>query len=83
MPLYDFRCQACQHDFEAQVPFGQLPPCPECGATTEKRLAPFAGPFTVGIRGYAAKQSNAERAARETQRAERKAERIERRKQEG
>ncbi|HWF55890.1 MAG TPA: zinc ribbon domain-containing protein [Solirubrobacteraceae bacterium] len=84
MPLYDFHCLACDCRFEAQVPYGELPSCPECGAArTEKLLAPFAGPFTVGVRGYAAKKSDATRAAREEQRAERKAERIERRKHDG
>ncbi|MDQ6606576.1 MAG: zinc ribbon domain-containing protein [Actinomycetota bacterium] len=73
MPLYDFKCAACDARFEAQVPYGELPQCPECGAAaTERRLTPFAGPFTVGMRGYAARQSDAQRAAREAQRAERR-----------
>ncbi|MHB8695443.1 MAG: hypothetical protein ACYDHH_29825 [Solirubrobacteraceae bacterium] len=46
-------------------------------------MSPFAGPFTVGMRGHAAKQSNAKRAAREEQRAERKAARQEQRRQQG
>ncbi len=84
MPLYDFQCSSCQARFEAQVPYGEMPPCPSCGASeTERRLAPFAGPFTVGMRGYAAKQSNASRAVREEQRRERKAQRAEQRKQDG
>jgi putative FmdB family regulatory protein len=74
VPLYDFSCRSCDARFEAQVPYGELPPCPECGAAdTERRLTPFAGPFTVGMRGYAARRSNATRQAREQQRAERRA----------
>ncbi len=74
MPRYDFRCTDCQDRFEAQIPYGQVPPCPGCGgAATERVLTPFSGPFTVGMRGYSARQSNAQRSAREEQRAERKA----------
>jgi putative FmdB family regulatory protein len=73
VPLYDFKCAACDARFEAQVPYGELPQCPKCGeAEAERQLTPFAGPFTVGMRGYAGRQSNAQRAAREEQRAERK-----------
>jgi putative FmdB family regulatory protein len=84
MPLYEFRCRRCEHPFEERVPYGELPPCPECGsAETERILSGFSGPFTVGMRGYAARQSNAKRAAREEQRAERKAERKEQRRRQG
>ncbi|MGE3277935.1 MAG: zinc ribbon domain-containing protein [Vicinamibacterales bacterium] len=38
MPLFEYRCQACGHDFEALVRAGQVPPCPACGATTLERL---------------------------------------------
>jgi putative FmdB family regulatory protein len=82
MPLYDFHCRACQAGFEAQVPYGRTPDCPQCGAgDTERKLSPFAGPFTVGMRGYAARRSNQTRAAREEQRRERRAERAEKRAQ--
>jgi putative FmdB family regulatory protein len=84
MPLYDFRCASCEHRFEANVPHGQLPPCPACGSVeTEKRLAPFAGPFRIGLRGYAARKSDARRNAREEQRVEARATEKEQRKQEG
>jgi putative FmdB family regulatory protein len=84
VPLYDFRCRACEARFEAQVPYGTVPPCPSCaGLDTERQLAPFAGPFTVGMRGYAARQSNASRAVREEQRRERRAAREAQRRQPG
>jgi putative FmdB family regulatory protein len=73
MPLYDFRCRSCAAEFEATAPFGGLAPCPECGAEdVERLLRPFAGPFTIRPRGYAARKSDGARAAREEQRAERK-----------
>ena len=84
MPLYDFRCLACDHRFEQHVPYGELPACPACDhAETERTLSAFAGPFTVAKRGHAAKQSNATRSAREEQRVERKAARAEKRRQDG
>jgi len=76
MPLYDFCCRACGEGFEARAPHDQLPPCPVCGAPgAERLLSPFAGPFTVGLRGAAARRSNAVRQAREEQRRERREQR--------
>jgi putative FmdB family regulatory protein len=76
MPLYDFSCRACGARFEARVPHDQPATCPECGAPgAERMLSPFAGPFTVGLRGVAARRSNATRRAREEQRQERREQR--------
>jgi putative FmdB family regulatory protein len=73
MPNYDFECEACGERFEAMAPAGGTAPCPACGSTKVRRLfSPFAGPFTVGLRGRAAKRSNAKRATREEQRRERR-----------
>lgn len=73
MPVYDFGCRACGAQFEARVPYGQTPACPECGSHEGERLvSPFAGPFRVGLRGAAARRSNAVRHAREEQRRERR-----------
>lgn len=76
MPLYDFRCHRCDERFEARVAHDVLPPCPACGAQDTERIpAAFAGPFTVGLRGAAAKRSNAARGTREEQRRERREQR--------
>lgn len=84
MPLYDFRCHSCDNTFEARTAVDELPACPACGATnTERQLSGFAGPFTVGLRGAAARRSNAQRSAREEQRRERRAQRSEERAQRG
>jgi putative FmdB family regulatory protein len=73
MPLYDFRCGACGEQFEARVAHDELPACPVCAAPeAERLLSPFAGPFTVGLRGLAAKRSDATRRVREEQRSERR-----------
>jgi putative FmdB family regulatory protein len=84
MPLYDFKCTACDERFEAQVPYGELPKCPACGAgPTERQISPFAMGATVRPRGFAAKRSEGVRKVREEQRAERKAVRQEKRKNDG
>jgi putative FmdB family regulatory protein len=84
VPLYDFRCRRCGECFEELVPVDQLPPCPRCGsAEPERLLGSFAGPFGVGLRGRAAKRSNATRAAREERRQEGFAKQREERRQRG
>lgn len=73
MPLYDFRCLACDERFESRTRPEELPPCPACRAVTvERTLTGFAGPFTVGLRGAGARRSDAQRRAREEQRRERR-----------
>jgi putative FmdB family regulatory protein len=40
MPIFEYRCTKCEHEFEdilaASAP---APPCPQCGAPTEKQLS--------------------------------------------
>jgi len=43
MPLFEYRCQACQSEFELLVRSGDVPACPSCGASSlEKLLSLFA-----------------------------------------
>jgi putative FmdB family regulatory protein len=43
MPLYDFRCKSCDHEFEALVRTGDVPVCPSCkGQDLERLLSTFA-----------------------------------------
>lgn len=40
MPLYDFKCPACGHDFEALVRLSDpAPDCPLCGTRSEKQIS--------------------------------------------
>jgi len=76
VPLYDFRCAVCGTSFEARTGPDERPPCPECDAPgCERLMSPFAGPFTVGLRGNAARRSNDTRRVREEQRRERREQR--------
>ncbi|WP_025322092.1 FmdB family zinc ribbon protein [Deferrisoma camini] len=52
MPLYDFACRGCGHEFEALVRPGRVPPCPRCGAPDpERKLSPFAVGGGAGASG--------------------------------
>lgn len=43
MPLFEYRCQACQSAFELLIRGGAQPVCPACGSTSlEKILSMFA-----------------------------------------
>jgi putative FmdB family regulatory protein len=43
MPLFDFHCRTCGHDFEALVRPQHVPACPKCqGQDLEKQLSSFA-----------------------------------------
>lgn len=40
MPLFDYHCQACGHDFETLVRGSNLPLCPACQSSAlEKRVS--------------------------------------------
>ncbi|HEX2087115.1 MAG TPA: zinc ribbon domain-containing protein [Solirubrobacteraceae bacterium] len=71
MPLYDFACEACDERFEEWTRPGDAPPCPACGATGTRRLyTPIPPPPRLGLRGRAARESDARRAEREAARKE-------------
>ena len=38
MPIYEYVCKSCQHEFEALVMGGKTPVCASCGATELDRL---------------------------------------------
>ncbi|MBN1295576.1 zinc ribbon domain-containing protein [bacterium] len=41
MPIYEYRCQSCNHIFEKMQPFsaGHRQPCPKCGETAERMIS--------------------------------------------
>jgi len=46
MPLYEFRCQHCDHLFErVQSYAADWPACPVCGADTQRILSPATARF--------------------------------------
>lgn len=44
MPLYDYRCKACDSTFERLVRAGSLPTCPHCGSVDLERAVPRIAP---------------------------------------
>jgi putative FmdB family regulatory protein len=43
MPLYEYSCKACTHQFEVLVRNGHTPECPAChGKALERRFSVFA-----------------------------------------
>lgn len=43
MPIYEYACQTCGHDFEALVRSDTVPACPSCHSTDlAKKLSVFA-----------------------------------------
>ena len=38
MPIFEYRCQSCAHEFEALVLKTTTPVCPSCQSTTLERL---------------------------------------------
>ena len=59
MPLFDFRCRACEHKFEVLVRHDTPPPaCPKCHATDlERLLSVFASTSKEQRQAAAAKQN--------------------------
>lgn len=53
MPLYSYRCTACDHDFEALVGSSDVPACPACGSQSLQRL--LSRPSAPGTSGEALK----------------------------
>lgn len=49
MPLFEYACKECSHQFEALVRGEQTPQCPSCQATAlERRQSTFAARSTGG-----------------------------------
>lgn len=45
MPIYEYACKKCGHEFEALVRASTVPECPGCHATElEKKLSVFSAP---------------------------------------
>ncbi len=59
MPIYEYRCTRCEHEFEELV-FDRdaTPACPECGAKkVKKKMSVFAHKSEAGFTPSAGKSS--------------------------
>ena len=50
MPLYDYHCKKCGHEFEALIRTGDTPACAECGSADLERLLTTFAVSTEGSR---------------------------------
>jgi putative FmdB family regulatory protein len=67
MPLYDFRCRGCGHEFETLVrPGDDTPTCPSCkGRDIERLLSTFALSYAEKTRAAAKASRKQQIAARQ------------------
>ena len=70
MPTYDYKCEQCEHIFEAFHGMQENPVlrCPECGGRTKRQISGGAGLIFKGDGFYAtdSKPSNRSACGRET-----------------
>jgi putative FmdB family regulatory protein len=49
MPLFEFRCPDCAHDFELLIRSGDGAACPQCGGSQVQKLLSETSPPTGGL----------------------------------
>ena len=65
MPLFDFQCRKCGHEFETLVrPVDPPPSCPACGAKDLEKQLPTFAVDTAEKRAASAKQSRQRQVAK-------------------
>ncbi|MBM3944652.1 MAG: zinc ribbon domain-containing protein [SAR202 cluster bacterium] len=53
MPIYEYACASCGHEFELLRPMSRMDeaaPCPECSETSRRQLSVFAS-YSAGADG--------------------------------
>lgn len=57
MPIYEYRCEPCEHTFETLVRSAtDVPHCPECGGIDLEKQ--FSVPASSQVQGVSASSSN-------------------------
>ena len=65
MPIYEYRCRACSHPFEALVRVGDAPACPSCATSDLERLVSLFAVDSDGTRQSARDRSMAKSVKRQ------------------
>jgi putative FmdB family regulatory protein len=65
MPIYEYRCRVCRHEFEALVRTGDTPACPSCAAADLERLISLFAVDSEGTRQAARDTSMAKNVKRQ------------------
>lgn len=68
MPIYDYVCRLCAHQFEALVRGGTTPVCPACGGAELERLLSLPAVQSEGTRAQAMRAAQRRDAAQATER---------------
>ena len=62
MPIYEYKCQSCGHEFEELVSLGgPAPACPACQGASERLLSPIGGTSFRPKEGKKARENEAKR----------------------
>jgi putative FmdB family regulatory protein len=65
MPIFEYQCRACGHEFESLVlPTTSAPTCPECRSADLEKLVSSASVSTDGIRQANALKSRQQQIAK-------------------
>jgi len=74
MPIYEYKCRVCGHQFETLVRAASTPNCPSCQSEDLERLLSVPVVTSAGMKkaalGAARKQAAQKRRGEETQRQE-------------
>lgn len=65
MPIFEYSCNACHHDFETLVRTGDTPACPKCASTEltkQLSLPAIQSESTHGLAMRAAKKRDSKQA---------------------
>ena len=69
MPIYEYTCKSCAHQFEALVRAGKTPVCASCGSENLERLMSLPTVNSEGSRARALGAANRRDKAEATDRA--------------
>jgi len=70
MPIYEYACKTCKHQFEALVLKGSVPVCASCGGAELERLLSLPRVQSESTRGLAARAAQKRDKAQGTERVQ-------------
>ncbi len=70
MPIFDFKCSACGHPFEALVRGGQRPSCSACGSESLEKLLSLSAVKSASTKDKSMRAAKRRDAAQGTERVQ-------------